>query len=271
MCKIRARWRMPMATQRAPWGGKSSTRESAVQVVVWMVVTAGEMRTGEPENGLDSSRRHSLRHQVAGDPQIDDAPIGLRKAVGDPPALQTTAVDGDGLGRSNVWKTSTVQGRRGNRGAGMGSRLWRRDGLGRLQQGLGLWCQAGTGVHQSDPGSLSARYTPRRFLIGEPRQSSQMTPVDARRITVVSLCQPLARSGRHGWFQRSGAETDPSLQVARTGLHHYARRMPMGAHRQQHLRLRGVEVDQNITGVSHPRGRSKYRSPRGCGRGETAG
>src|ERR1039457_7694099 len=58
----------PVVTQRAPWGGKSSPREGAAQVVVRMMVTAGEMRAGEPENGLDAERRRSLRQQVAGDP-----------------------------------------------------------------------------------------------------------------------------------------------------------------------------------------------------------
>jgi len=89
MFKIRARrWTglalgpgTPMVTQRAPWGGKSSTCEGAPQVVVWMSVTAGKIRAGELENSLDPSRRRSLRQQVAGDPQIDDVPIGLRKAA----------------------------------------------------------------------------------------------------------------------------------------------------------------------------------------------
>src|SRR5579863_543702 len=113
MCKTRVGWRTTMAvclwmlsaswirsnagiecrsealvvTQRAPWGGKSSTGDGAAQVVVWTMVTAGKMRAGELENGLDLGRRRSQRQQVAGDPQIDDAPIRLRKAVDDPPAL----------------------------------------------------------------------------------------------------------------------------------------------------------------------------------------
>ena len=83
--------RRPRVTQCAPWGGKSSMRQGAAPVVVWTIVTAGEMRAGEPENGLDPSRRRSLRQQVADHPQI--AQIGdrciLRQSVprdgADPP------------------------------------------------------------------------------------------------------------------------------------------------------------------------------------------
>src|ERR1039457_5762695 len=150
----------PVVTQRAPWGGKSSPREGAAQVVVRMMVTAGEMRAGEPVNGLDAGRRRSLRQQVAGDPQIDDAPIGLRKAVGDPPALHTTTVEGAGLRGRDVCNGSPVAGRGGNRGVGRRQRPQWRGGSGRLQQGVGLWRQARTGVQQSDPGSMAARSAP---------------------------------------------------------------------------------------------------------------
>ena len=68
MLKIWARRQMPLDTQRAPWGGKSSTRQGAAQVIIWIRVTTGK----------------------AGDPQIGAAPIGLRKTLGDPPAAHTT-------------------------------------------------------------------------------------------------------------------------------------------------------------------------------------
>ena len=152
MLKIRARWRKPMVTRRAPRGGKSSPREGMAQVVVWMRVTTGEMRAGEPENGLDPGRRHSLRQQVTSDPQIDDAPIGWRKAVGDPPALHTATVDSAGLSRSDGGKASIVHGRRDTRRAG--ARRWRGDS-GQPQQRAGLWRQTRSSIHQSDPGSMA--------------------------------------------------------------------------------------------------------------------
>src|SRR5580704_8796931 len=239
-----------VVTQHAPRGGKGSPREGAAQVVVWMMVTAGEMRAGEPENGRDAERWHSLRQQVAGDPQIDDAPIGLRKAVGDPPALHTTTVDGAGLRGRDAWNESRGA---GNRGVGMGRQRPRlRGNSGRLQQGVGLWCQARTGVQQSDPGSLSARSAPRGLLIGETGESSQMAPVRARRIAAIGMRQPLACSGRHRRFQRTGTETNPGLKVAGAGLQDHTGIMPMGTHGLQNHGLRDVEIDENIACVLVP-------------------
>jgi hypothetical protein len=275
MFKIRVRWRTALAlclwvlsvswissraaagsecgmgaldvTQHAPRGGKSSPREGAAQVVVWTMVTAGEMRAGEPENGLDAGRRRSLRQQVAGDPQIDDAPIGLRKAVGDPPALHTTTVDGAGLRGRDVWNENLVA---GNRGVGMGPRS--HGSLGRLQQGVGLWRQPRTGVQQSDPGSMAGRSAPRGLLIGEAGESSQVAPVSARRIAAIGMRQPLARSGRHRRFQRTGTETNPGLKVAGAGLQNHTGSMPMGPHGLPNHGLRDVEVDENIACVLVP-------------------
>jgi hypothetical protein len=300
MCKIRIGWRTTMAlclwtlsvswipssavagsecgsgalvvTQRAPWGGKSSMREGAAQIVVWMMVTAGEMRAGEPENGLDPSRRRSLRQEVAGDPQIDDAPIGLRKAVGDPPPLHTTMVDGAGLRGSDVWTGVLVAGRRGNRGVGRGRQRpqWR-GGSGRLQQGVGLCRQPRTGVHQSDPGSVAARSAPRRLLIGETGESSRMAPVSARRIAAIGTRQPLARGGRDRRFQRTGTETNPGLKAAGASLQDHTGIMPMGPHGLQNHWLRGRRGRREYSLRFGPRrrGRDKYRIPRGCGRAET--
>ena len=239
----------PVVTQHAPWGGKSSPRKGAAQVVVWTMVTAGEMRAGEPENGLDAGHRRSLRQQVAGNPQIDDAPIGLRKAVGDPPALHTTAVDGAGLRGRNVWNESLVAGRGVGRGR---QRPQLPGGPDRLQQGVGLWRQPRTGVYQSDPWSLSARSAPRGLLIGKTGESSQMAPVGARRIAAVGMRQPLARRGCQRRFQRTGTETNPGLKVAGTGLQNHTGSMPMEPHGLQTHWLRDVEVDEDIACVLVP-------------------
>ena len=89
-------WSMSV-THCAPRGRENSTREGAPQIIVGVTVTTGKMRTSEPKNVLDLSGRRSLRQQVPGDPQIDDAPVRLRKALCDAPSLHTTPVDLDGL------------------------------------------------------------------------------------------------------------------------------------------------------------------------------
>src|SRR5579883_2637062 len=250
MFKMGTKGRTRLLTQPAPWGGNSSTCEGATQVIVGIIVTSREMRAGQPENGLDSRGRHSLRQQVTRDPQIDNAPIGLGKAVGDPPALHTTPVDSVGLLRSEAGKRSLAARRPGQRGAGTGrQRLPLRSGSGRLQQGVGLWRPARAGVHQSDPWSMALGRAARGLLVGETGESSQMTPVGARRIAAIGMRQPLARSGRHRWFQGLGTETNPSLKAAEAGLHNHTWGMPLGPHGLQYRWLRDVEIDKNIAGV----------------------
>jgi len=73
----------------APFGGKrkSSASEGAAQVVVGIAVLAGKLRTAEPDSGFHLSRRQALRQQVPGDPEINNAPIGRRKTLGDAPSV----------------------------------------------------------------------------------------------------------------------------------------------------------------------------------------
>ena len=81
----------------APWSGKSCASDGAPQVAIRIPVAAGKMRAAEPEDSLDLRRGFALREQIPGDPQIDDAPVGLRKALQNMPSLHTTSVDRDGL------------------------------------------------------------------------------------------------------------------------------------------------------------------------------
>ena len=99
-------------TQRAPRGGKSCPCEGASQVVVGIAVTTRKMRASEPENTFDPCGRGYLREQVPSDPQIDNAPVGLRKALGDAPSLHTITVDLVGLRRGDAGEGSTLRGRR---------------------------------------------------------------------------------------------------------------------------------------------------------------
>ena len=75
------------------WGGKRCAGDGASQVVIGIAVAAGKMRAGEAEDGLDLNGGLALREQVPGDPQIDDAPVRLRKAFANMPSLHTTPVD----------------------------------------------------------------------------------------------------------------------------------------------------------------------------------
>ena len=61
---------MMMVPHRAPSGGKSSAREGPTQVVLGIAVTAGKLRTREPQNVRDLSGGRPLPEQVPGDPEI---------------------------------------------------------------------------------------------------------------------------------------------------------------------------------------------------------
>ena len=99
------------------------------------------------------------------------------------------------------------------------------------------------------PTARTVRCASSGFLIGEAGEPSQVTPVGAGQIASVQPRQVLACGGRHGWFQRSSAETNPGLQMARAGLQHYTRVMPVGAHDLHDRRIRTIQVDENIASV----------------------
>ena len=56
----------------------------------------------EPENVLDPFYRHTLRQQLSGDPQIDDAPVGPSKSLRDAPSLSPVLIDLRGLRRADA-------------------------------------------------------------------------------------------------------------------------------------------------------------------------
>jgi len=76
-----------------------------------------------------------------------------------------------------------------------------------------------------------------------------VTPVRAGQIASVQVRQVLACGGRHGRFQRRSAETNPGLQMARAGLQHHTRVMPVGAHGLHDHRIGTIQVDENIASV----------------------
>jgi len=77
----------------APRVRESRAGDGAAQVVVGVAVAAGKLRAGEPENLAHLGGSPTLRQQAAGDPQVDDAPVGLREAVADAPACHAIPID----------------------------------------------------------------------------------------------------------------------------------------------------------------------------------
>ena len=247
-----------MVAHSPPWRGESCAHDGAPQVVLRIAVTARKMWAGEPEQGMDLRSGFALREQVPGDPQIHDAPVGLRKAFENMPSPQAVPVDRGGLFGTGARLCGC---RRDTEGRGGRPRWLRRLPDGR-QQRLSAGGQTRTGVDEFHPRSVPLRCAPCGLLIGEPGQPSQVTPVGTGQIAAVGTRQQPAGGSRHRRFQGTGAETNPGLQMAGTGLHHHTRVMPVGAHDLHDHRIGAIRFDFR-------RRAGRTRSiPRSCERAE---
>lgn len=234
---------MIMAHSARCWRRKSCACDGAPQVVIRISVAPGKMRTGEPEDSLDLRSGLALLEQEPGDPQIDDAPVRLRKTFENMPSLHTTPVDQDSLCGAG-WSRRC--------GCRVNTELpgWLPQGWctlpDGLQQRLGARRQTRTGVDEFHPRSISVRGSSCGLLIGEPGEPSQVPPVRTGQITSVKARQVLAGGGRHRWFQRRSAESNPGLQTARTALQHHTRIMPVGTHDLHDHWINTIQVDEDI-------------------------
>jgi hypothetical protein len=228
----------------------------AAQVVIRVSVAAREMWASQPENVLDMFCQHTLRQQLPGDPQINDAPIGLSKSFTDAPSLHPALVNLLGLcGIHAEW------GSLGSRCGAFGQvardstvtpplcTCWPWHDHDRLQQGLGTSSQTSTCLHDFYPRSITIRCAPLRLLIGEPSQSSQVTPIGAGRVSPVDTGQMFSDRGSHSGLQWQRADMNPCLQMTRAGLQHYTGLMAIGPHRLQNRWCSLIQIEQNVTGV----------------------
>ena len=104
-------------------------------------------------------------------------------------------------------------------------------------------------VHDLDPGSEAAKVAPSRFLIGEPGEPAEMAPVGTGRIAAVQASALAGNGGGDEGLQGRGADVNPGLQMAGTGLEHQAGTMPMVAHAVEDAGIGTVEIEQDIARV----------------------
>ncbi len=234
-------------SHRAPCGEKSGACQGATQVVVGVAMTAGKLRAAELEDGSYLSHGKAATEKMAGHPQVDNAPVGRAETLGNPPSAQAIPIGGGGVCGGDRCR----RGRRRIRC--MGRRPgWSYPVAGRLQQGIGVGSQPGTGMQDPDPRRAAEAITMAGFPIGETSQSAQVTPVGASQVSGVLAGQEFGHGGGQARFQRAAANLHPSLQVAGTGLNYQAGIMPISAHSIQHIDRGAIQVDQNIAGVLVP-------------------
>jgi hypothetical protein len=228
---------------------KSSPCQSATQIGFRIAVVAGKIWASQTENSFHLGCRYVHGQQFSSQPQINDAPVRLEKALPNMPAFRPASINvGGSLGRHRgrgiVYARKTVGIRHGCRRL-LGYHLPRR-----MQQ---LLCGAGQdrmSFNNLYPRSVTVARTSLELLIGEARQSSQVTPVGAGQVASVGARQLLSNSGCDGRFQGCGADANPSLEMARAGLEQHTRLMTMGSHKRQHIGSGVIQVEENIASVA---------------------
>src|SRR5260370_1795479 len=236
----------------APSGGnrKSGTCKSATQIVFHIAVVAGKMRTSQTENSFHLGRGYVDGQQFSSQPQIEDARVGLRKALHTVPAPHPALVDSDGPLGSNRGPWVAYAGEVVGSNPRCRHRLPCHPLRGRRQQVLGGARENRTGFDNLYPRSVTADRTSRELLVGEASQSSQVTPVGAGQVAAISVSQLFAYGRRHGRFQRCGADANPSLEMARAGPEHHAGLMTISSHEFKDTRWGVIKAEKNIAGIA---------------------
>jgi hypothetical protein len=213
----------------------SGSGERASQVVLGVGMVAWKLRAGQTKYGFHLRRGGAVTEQFFGDPQVGDAPIGVRKALRNVQAVQPSLLDDGGLvsreGRGDVvrgWHRVTAL--RIRRWKPRGDRSGARHAVGcSRHQGSAVRRQAHGGMPALHPRRGSIGRAPLGFLMGESGQPSQMAPVGAGRVALVPAGQLSSDCGCQLRWQRLRTHPNPNLQVAGAGLDHGARCMAVGA------------------------------------------
>ena len=180
--------------------GESSCQR-ATQVILGVSVMTRKTRTAVTQQVRDSSYGCPSPQQLFGDPLVGNTPIRLGESLWNSQPLQPSLVDvgslRGGTGCGPHWLAGERSGRRCSRGGGAAPYL----SLSSLYQRCAIGRQADLCVPESHPGSMSVALAPEGFLVGEPGQAPEMTPVGAGPVASVSVGQLPGDGGGNGRFQ----------------------------------------------------------------------
>jgi len=180
--------------------GESSCQR-ATQVILGISVMTRKTRTAVTKQVRDSSYGCPSPQQLFGDPLVGNTPIRLGESLWNSQPLQPSLVDvgslRGGTGCGPHWLAGERSGRRCSRGGGAAPYL----SLSSLYQRCAIGRQADLCVPESHPGSMSVALAPEGFLVGEPGQAPEMTPVGAGPVASVSVGQLPGDGGGNGRFQ----------------------------------------------------------------------
>jgi len=232
------------------WGGngRSGAYECAAEVILRIGVMTGKTRTSQPKDRFDLLCGYPLSQQLSGYPQIHNAPVRLGKALQNLPVLYPALIDRRCRGGGECGNGSRPA-RAGSQASITIHRVCRHNPHSfRVQQVTGKAGQTRTGMQNFYPGCV-ASHPALWFLIGESSQSSQVAPVGTSRVTSISTGQLFADGcGRCG-LQRRRTNMNPRLQVTGARAEQHTGIMSMDTHGFQNLRIRVVQINQDVTGV----------------------
>src|SRR5215472_14225039 len=98
--------------------------------------------------------------------------------------------------------------------------------------------------------SLTRNHPSLGLLVGEARQSAQVTAAGTGQVAAVDMSQVFSDRRGHGRLQWCGADPNPSLEMARAGPEQDTRLMAIGSHARQNIRRRVIQIEENIAGVA---------------------
>src|SRR5690349_8002784 len=104
---------------------------------------------------------------------------------------------------------------------------------------------AGTCLNDPNPRTRTRRRPALRLLVGEARQSSQVTPFGAGRVAAVDVSELFTDPCGYGRFQRCGADGSPSVEMAEACLQQHAGFMAMGSHAGKNIGSGMIQVEEN--------------------------
>jgi len=229
--------------------------QSPPEIVFRIRMASWEMWTGELKNGLDQAQRKIGPQQFFGDPEIDDAPIGCRKALQNTQTLEPDTVDCNsgitfqrfrGLDADDVSMITE----RGPLGCVQDNRRrLRRNRRGRFKARR-RGGEDKLGIADLDPGCEPRVQSSFGLLIGEARQPPQVHAIGTGPICMVEMGQMTGDRGRNRQWHGLHADPDPGLKPPGAGFRHHARLVTVGDHPLHDDRITAVQIDQNVSSVS---------------------
>ena len=229
---------------------KSGPCQSALQIVLRIAMTARKIWASQADDSFHLDRGYVHGEQFSGDPGIDNAPIGTRKALVNVPTLKPALIDAGGSLGTNRSRWIADTGETVGRISCRSSRRLCYHLRGQMQQVLSGAGEDCTSFNNLYPRSLTRGRASLELLVGKARQSAQVTGAGASQVAAVSVSQVLTDSRRHDRFQGCGADANPSLEMARAGLEHHTWLMAISAHAGKDMGSGVIQIEENIAGIA---------------------